>query len=667
MGLLTPLFLVALAGIAVPVILHMIQREKKNIVEFPSLMFLRRIPYQSVRRRHIRNWPLLLLRLAALALIVAAFARPFLRTASIAAAAGGAKEVVILVDRSYSMGYGDRWARAVAIARDRVNELAASDRASIVFFDTGAEVALRSASDKGRLASAVSAGKVGAAATKYGPALKLAGSILSESALTDREVMLISDFQRGGWLGAEGVRLPDGAALVAASVATDQVSNVSVVPAVLLRSMFNEQERITVTSGAINRGSSPAVVELTLEVDGRAIQKRTMSLEAGGSASASFDPFTPASRFTRGTVRIADDKLPRDNAYHFVVSPRDRVKVVIAGGARESSLYIARALALGETPAFDVVQQGVDADPTGASVVILNDLPVSPAAADRLARFVENGGGLFFALGARASWPGTPDILPAQLGQPVDRTRGTAGRLGAVEYGHPIFESFRAPRSGDFSSARVYTYRTVTPHANAQVLARFDDGSPALVERRTGRGKVILWTTALDVGWNDLALKPVFLPFIHRVAANLASYTERPSAMTVGDVLPTSASTAQADIVVLSPAGDRIAMPDRSSGVVELREQGFYEVRAGDKDPAPLTVASNVDLKESDMTPVDPQEVTAGATGKAGGAAAPGANATYTNEERERTQRLWWYLLLVGMLLLAGETVLSNKLGKVRV
>ena len=93
MGLLTPLFLVALAGIAVPVIIHMIQREKKNVVEFPSLMFLRRIPYQSVRRRHIRNWPLLLLRLAALALIVAAFARPFLRTASIAAAAaGGARE-----------------------------------------------------------------------------------------------------------------------------------------------------------------------------------------------------------------------------------------------------------------------------------------------------------------------------------------------------------------------------------------------------------------------------------------------------------------------------------------------------------------------------------------------------------------------------------------------
>ncbi len=56
MSFLTPLFLVGLAGLAIPVILHLIQRERKNVVQFPSLMFLRRIPYQSVRRRRIRHW-----------------------------------------------------------------------------------------------------------------------------------------------------------------------------------------------------------------------------------------------------------------------------------------------------------------------------------------------------------------------------------------------------------------------------------------------------------------------------------------------------------------------------------------------------------------------------------------------------------------------------------
>src|SRR5262245_15515608 len=102
MSFLTPLFLVGLAGLAIPVILHLIQKERKNVVHFPSLMFLRRIPYQSVQRRRIRHWFLLLMRLAALALIVLAFSRPFLRRTELVAGASGAREVVILVDRSYS-------------------------------------------------------------------------------------------------------------------------------------------------------------------------------------------------------------------------------------------------------------------------------------------------------------------------------------------------------------------------------------------------------------------------------------------------------------------------------------------------------------------------------------------------------------------------------------
>src|SRR3954471_11378502 len=172
MSFLTPLFLLGLAGLAVPVIIHLIQRERKNVVQFPSLMFLQRIPYQSVRRRRIRNWPLLLLRVAALALIVAAFARPFLRRQGVAAAAaGGAREVVVLVDRSYSMGYGERWARALTAGRKIVSGLGQGDRASIVFFASGADVALRSAGDHGRLDAALTAARPGSAATRYGPAL----------------------------------------------------------------------------------------------------------------------------------------------------------------------------------------------------------------------------------------------------------------------------------------------------------------------------------------------------------------------------------------------------------------------------------------------------------------------------------------------------------------
>ena len=117
MSFLTPLFLAALVGLGVPLLIHMIQRQRTELLEFPSLMFVRKIPFHSMRRQRIRHWLLLLLRCAALALLVAAFARPFLRSNALASVTGGAREVVVLIDRSYSMGFGDRWDRARAAAR----------------------------------------------------------------------------------------------------------------------------------------------------------------------------------------------------------------------------------------------------------------------------------------------------------------------------------------------------------------------------------------------------------------------------------------------------------------------------------------------------------------------------------------------------------------------
>ena len=78
MAFLAPLFFAALLTFAIPILIHLTQRERKQVVEFPSLMFVRRIPYQSVQRRRITNWPLFLLRCLAIILIVLAFSRPFL-------------------------------------------------------------------------------------------------------------------------------------------------------------------------------------------------------------------------------------------------------------------------------------------------------------------------------------------------------------------------------------------------------------------------------------------------------------------------------------------------------------------------------------------------------------------------------------------------------------
>ena len=675
MSFLTPLFLLGLAGLALPILIHLIQRERKNVVQFPSLMFLRRIPYESVQRRRIRNWFLLMLRLAALALIVLAFARPFFRkTDPSAAGATGAREVVLLIDRSYSMGYGDRWQRALASARGIISGLGASDRGSVVFFASGAEVALRSTADKGRLLAAIGGVEPSAAATHYGPALKLAGSILSESALPRREAVLITDFQRVGWQGAEGLRLPDGAALNPIDLGSADAPNAAVTPVALERSMFSNQERVTVTAGVLNHGSKAVDADVNLEVDGRSIQSKRVRVEPHGSASTTFDPLTLATPNMRASIRLGRDALERDNVFHFVVSPGRPVRVILAqrAGARDVNLYVSRALAVGDAPRFDVVARDVESmtneDLQSAGIVVLNDVPMTSAAADRLARFVQRGGGLLVISGQRGTWPQEhASLLPAVPAEAVDRTRGQPARLVALEYGHSIFEPFRAPRSGDFSTARFYGYRAGTTARDATILARFDDGAPALVEKRAGAGRVLVWLSSLDLAWNDLAVKPVFLPFVHQLARHLASYREAAAWMTVGDVLDPSiagpASKPTSQRAIISPSGQRVPLDGEGPDVVELAEQGFYEVRglAAGSEPA-MIAASNVDLRESDLSPIPAADVVAAATGRAGGTVSSTPELTPSDEAQESAQRIWWYFLFAGVMLLAVETLVANRI-----
>ena len=209
-----------------------------------------------------------------------------------------------------------------------------------------------------------------------------------------------------------------------------------------------------------------------------------------------------------------------------------------------------------------------------ARVIILNDVPISDAAAAKLVTFVEGGGGLMMALGPRASWPAVARGVAAGVDRSAGRSHARrAARLSGMDYGHAIFEPFRAPRSGDFSTARFYSYRALDAAKDASVLARFDTGEPALVERAAGRGRVIVYASTLDLNWNDLALKPMFLPFVHQLGRHLSGFREQPAWLTIGQVLDIdaaeiaagatsgSAARAAAGRAILTPAGQRRDLP----------------------------------------------------------------------------------------------------------
>jgi hypothetical protein len=671
--LLAPWFLLGLVALAVPVLVHLTQRERARVTAFPSLMFVRKVPFETTRRRRLRDRLLFALRALALLLVVLAFTRPFWPQPPAVLAADGARELVLLMDRSYSLQADGQWARVQQAVTSTLDGVRPGDRVSLVSFADRAELLVRATQDVEEVRAAAARLRPGDGATAYGGALKVAAGVLAESPLPRREAVLVSDFQQVGWSPEGMFRLPPGAVFTPIVIPRSDAVTAAVAPLAVERQVRPDAPERLVVTGTVRRQTGtavPAQVAMTLDVDGRAVQTETLSFGDRAVASVVFAPIVRGRDTLRLTTRIAPDAQPADDAFHVVVGEPPAIPVLIArtapvvGDGGEDD-YLARALDIGDRPRVRrtpvTVTELTPERLAGARVVVLQDVVVSETVAEALRGFVESGGGLVVLAGDRSRLPGD-GLWPVTLQAEDDHGRDGA-HLVQLAYGHPVFEPFRTPRSGEFATVRVRRSRRMAARPGDQVLAWLSTGRPALVEGSRGRGRVLV--AALPAGdstWSDLPLKPVFLPFIHEVIRHAAAYRPDPGWLTVGDAVDTGLPAS----LVVGPDGQRQSPPDGST-VVPVESAGFHEVR-GPRDAQPLRVlAVNVHPREAEPQVVDPEVMRQALVSPGAEAGAMTSSTTPpSNESQEQQQRWWWYLLAAGMLLLAVESWWSGRLAPLR-
>jgi hypothetical protein len=702
LGFLTPWVLAGLGTLAVPILVHLTQRERKDAVPFPSTMFLERVPYRAVRWQRIRHKLLFFLRCLALILIVLAFAHPFFTKQARAAHSAMTREgrdVVIVLDRSYSMTYGDRWQHALAAAKGVVAQLQHDDRGAVVYFAGTATLASPLTHDTHALLTAIDSVRPSAEITHYDATFRLIRHILSDTTQPHRQVVLISDFQRVGWGDNALPRLPSATTLTQINVGDDSTADVAIAQVNVQYDTSGGHERAAVEARVINRSATSIThYPVTFVLNGRDMQTQQVDCPAHGVATVTFDPVSTPPGTSRGIVRIAKDALEADNSFSFLVTRQPALSVLLIeppDGSAVTGPYLTRALALGHQLSFHVraIREGQLSQEVlrTASLVILDDAPVpSGTVGQQLVDYVRNGGGLLAVFGSHSrpdEWPTFADqLLPRPTGPVIDRVEDHGATLAYIDRGNAIFDIFNAPHSGDFSAARFFRYQSVHPGPQDRTLAQFDDGHPALLERQVGAGRVLAWTSDLGGSWNNFVVQPVFLPLIQEIAKYTAGYRAARQWMTVGDAvsLPTlfggrtggtAATTAQ--YVAISPSGNQIRFSTRPSestttaGQVtivtplELSEPGFYEVkRTGEAGDSTTTIAVNVDPAESDLTPLDTAVLTAAVAPSENSAPVHAAVSPMTPHELEHRQGVWWYLLAAALLLLGAETVISNRLSR---
>ena len=684
-GFLTPLFLAAVAALAVPILVHLVRRQDRASAPFPSLMFIHRLPRREHRRRTLHHRPLLLLRCLALILVCLAFAQPFFELPLTPASdASGARDRIILLDRSYSMGYGERWERALQAARQAIEELGARDRAALVLFDHETEVAGALTADHRSLLALLETARPASGHTRLLSAIESAARLLTDSIVQRRELVLISDFQRSGLEEDKQVAVPPGTRIISRLIDGGSAANAALAAINVERRARDGGEAVRLIARVLNTGTvAMHTIDVVLEVDGRVQGRRALALKAGEAGEASFDLVIDATTPSRVRIRLGDDALAADNARQLVLGSGETVAVGLLKdpAARPmQALYLRRALEQGTEPAFRVLSRAAaqirDDELRDMDVLVINDAPIPGGrAGDVLQRFLHAGGGLLVVAADRlqGAWPNDETgFVPGVLGPAVDRGDGNPARILGVQQTHPVWATFTNADGGNLSRAQVYRYRTLSEVAPQDTIARYDDNAVAIAERRVGRGRVLVLTTTLDPYWNTLPMQAGYLPFLHAALKYLAAYTPAPHAFAVGDVVdleryakgqPAYATAAAAlargaGATLKTPAGRQQKLA-RAASAVRIREPGFYEAHVSGGGARTMMFAANTLAEESRLEPLDIDTVLAAVRPASIG------EAPVVNRQAGTTQRqhqLWWFILLAGAILLGLESWIANRL-----
>src|SRR5262245_10413960 len=295
MSFLSPFFLLGIAAVAAPILVHLVRRTRARRIEFPALIFVRQVPQRTIRRRTLQNLLLLIVRCLAIALIVLAFTRAFFSGSSAAKNGVSSRATVVLLDNSLSMQRNELFLEAQKRAGSVIDEASVGDRLALMSFGKTYEILSRFSSDKNSLRSVLTSVKAGWEGTDYEQALRGAESLFRDLQTSgQRQIVLISDFQASGWSQANAsFKLSSDIQLVTLDVAgKDDTPNVGVTRVEARPAVFGQKYTENLAVNVSNFSDTPRDhLALDFQINDQTVAKRDLSLDSRESKVVEFTDF----------------------------------------------------------------------------------------------------------------------------------------------------------------------------------------------------------------------------------------------------------------------------------------------------------------------------------------------------------------------------------------
>ena len=702
MAFLNPLFLFGLLAAGIPLVIHLWNRRRVVTIDFSSLIFLAAAHRENARRFQLRQLLILLLRVAIIALIALALARPFLTLGLPVASIRAKTDVVIILDTSYSMAYQDingrRFQKAKTLAIDIIKTLRHGDSAALILMSDIPQPVFRQLTpDLENVIAAIDAAETSYRTTNVQPSLELAHAILAESEQLHREIYLISDFAQNGW--DHWGRLPNrsGARISLIPVAEGEAHNISIKEIRPSNQLIGVSLPFQLNVTTVNHSVAPLAQNvLTLFTEGE--KQKIVSFSAAANevltTALTYNFSTPGTH--TGSLVLTADRLNIDNQRYFALEALGEVRVLCVG---EETDYL--TLALNPQPFLQRNRTGVMILPTHCTpaefetfpleaydVLIFADVrTLSEQMHIRIQEFTRHGKSIIVFASSRADTSSYNTSghgwLPATLNDALVWT--PPQQVASYQETHPIFDIFPSEGFSAQYTPQFFNGLALQPAADAQVLARFGDDTPFLVERSHRTSKVLLYNCGLlteqatTTYTNDLLVNPYFLPMLQQTVLYAATASTHGSTWNgyVGDTYTAyyPQNTGGTATIRLKTSDETDTPGPDNNTVVPIDEDGtlrfhgteqpgIYEVEVRTRDRIHRDFfAVNVDTAEADLTeiplPAAARRIGAETTTDPQTAALTAETDTYNIKRHGR--EIWGELIVFAICLMLLESFLSNR------
>ena len=610
MTFLNPAVLFGLLAASIPVLIHLFNLRKLKKIEFSTLRFLKELQKNKIRKIKLKQWLLLALRVMIILLLVTAFARPTLEGISIGGTTSAAKTTAIFIlDDTFSMSVVDQdgsyFNQAKQTIKNLLTQFEEGDEAALILVSTQPDE-INVTANLSKLENKLSEIKISYATNELNNALVKAAQVISASENFNKEIYLLTDYQKGRLATEEnledlGEMLKKNVKLYSFNFSGKEVYNIALSELKVNTSIFEKNKPVSFSVNVNNYSNQPADNTIvSLYIDGERSAQQTVNIQPGATQTINMEVPVKETGYVAVFTEIEEDDVLHDNKHFTSIFIPDRINILLLYNNPEDAKYIKLALSSSSTSENFVITSKGLSQLTGLplnnyNVVFLLGSNL-PSGVNKLKDFLNNGGGMVVFPESIPNMAGFNNLLTS-LGLPSatqliesDET-GQPFEFEKVEFEHPIFKNiFLDESKTEIESPQIYSYYRIQTEGRGKSIINLIDGSSFISEYSVSEGKIFLFNSSPAAGWSDFPLKSIFAPLINKSVFYLSSKNKSETEYLTGEKINVNISTRNLSQI-------RIEKPGNQEDLINLEENtgsdflvypttnyaGIYKFYSGEK------------------------------------------------------------------------------------